>query len=213
MAIVQATISAHPTSYDTVNISYYQLSSSYPISNAYADSDSTTYAQVSFTRGAQAETYVYLKFDFSAIPEGATIKSVSAKGKGGSTVTNSSIVKTRQMQLATGTTLKGTALTISNSYSEQTFTNVGSWTRAELQDARIRFYTQRNNTNPTTTYNIRMYGATMTVTYEYDDTPPVVMPVRVKQNGAWVTPTKILAKQNGVWQEGAIKAKDGGTWK
>lgn len=38
--------------------------------------------------------------------------------------------------------------------------------------------------------------------------------VRVKQNGSWVTPTKILVKSNGSWVEArSIKVKDNGTWK
>lgn len=166
----QGTISAHPTSYDTTNYSYASISSSYPMSNAYTDSSSTTYAQVSWKTGSSAETYVYLKFDFSAIPEGATIKSVSASAKGYVNTTNSSRVTTRQMQLAAGTTLKGAALTLSTSTSAQTFSSVGTWTRAELLTAGVRFYVKRGTSNTTSTYQLRMYGATMTVDYEYQET-------------------------------------------
>lgn len=210
MATIQATISAHPTSYDTTNISYYSLNSSYPISNAYADSDSTTYGQLNWTRGGLAETFIYLKFDFSSIPYGATIISVSAKGKGYAGATSTSIVSTRQMQLATGTTLKGSALTLANSATEQTFTDVGKWTREELLDAGIRFYIRRSTSYTSNNYGLRMYGATMTVTYEYD-APDI--PVRVKQTGSWVTPKKIFVKQSGTWSEASgIKAKSGGSW-
>lgn len=38
--------------------------------------------------------------------------------------------------------------------------------------------------------------------------------VRVKQNGSWVTPTKILVKNNGSWVEASkLLVKDNGTWK
>ena len=40
-----------------------------------------------------------------------------------------------------------------------------------------------------------------------------VSPVRVKQNGSWVTAQKVLVKQNGSWVIGAVKVKDSGTWK
>ena len=166
----QESISAHPTSYDTTHYSYASVSSSYPITNAYTDSSSTTYAQVSWKTGSGAETYVYLKFNFSAIPSNATIKSVTAKAKGYVNTTNSSRVTTRQMQLATGTTLKGSALTISNSTSEQTFSSVGTWTRAELLDAGVRYYVKRGTSNTSSNYSLRMYGATMTVTYEWQET-------------------------------------------
>ncbi len=166
----ETTISAHPTSYDTSHYSYASISSSYPIGNAYTDSDSTSYCQVSWKTGSSAETYVYLKFDLSKIPNDATIKTVTAKAKGYVNTTNSSRVTTRQMQLATGTTLKGSALTLSNSTSEQTFSNVGTWTVTELHDARIRYYVKRGTSNTSSTYQMRMYGATITVTYEWQET-------------------------------------------
>lgn len=166
----EETISVHPVGYDQTHHSYASISSQYPMSNAYTDSSSTTYAQVSWKTGSNAETYVYLKFDFSSIPVDAIIKSVTAKAKGYVNTTSSSRVVTRQMQLASGTTLKGSALTISTSTSEQTFTNVGSWTRQELLDAGIRFYVKRGTSNTTSTYQLRLYGATMTVTYEYEET-------------------------------------------
>lgn len=166
----QETISQHPTSYDTSHYSYASISSSYPITNAYTNSSSTSYCQVNWKTGTNAETYVYLKFDLSAIPNDATIKTVTAKAKGYVNTTNSSRVTTRQMQLATGTTLKGSALTLSTSTTEQTFSSVGTWTRSELQDARIRYYVKRGSSNTSSTYNLRMYGATITVTYEWQET-------------------------------------------
>lgn len=166
----EGSISAHPTSYDTAHYSYASVNASYPISNAYHDSSNTTYAQINWTTGSSAETYVYLKFDFSAIPEGATIMGVTAKAKGYVNTTNSSRVTTRQMQLAAGTTLKGSALTLSTSTTEQTFSSVGTWTRAELLTAGVRFYVKRGTSNTTSNYQLRMYGATMTVTYEYQET-------------------------------------------
>lgn len=168
--IQNGSITAHPSSYDTTHHSYASISSSYPITQAYTDSNSTTYAQVNWKTGSNAETYVYLKFDLSAIPEGATITSVSAKAKGYVNTTNSSRVTTRQMQLATGTTLKGSALTISNSTSAQTFSNVGTWTRAELLDAGVRFYVRRGTSNTSSTYQLRLYGADITVEYTYEET-------------------------------------------
>lgn len=166
----QGTASAHPTSYDSTNRSYASVSSSYPLTNGQTDSNSTTYAQVSWKTGSGAETYVYYIFDFSDIPANATIKSVTAKAKAYVNTTNSSRVTTRQMQLCTGTTMKGSALTISTSTSEQTFSNTGTWTRAELQNARIRYYVKRGTSNTSSTYNLRMYGATVTVTYEWEET-------------------------------------------
>ena len=192
----QGTISAHPTSYDTTNYSYASISSSYPITNAYADSTNTSYCQVNWKTGSGAETYVYLRFDFSSIPVGATIKTVTAKAKGYVNTTNSSRVTSRQMQLATGTTLKGSALTISNSTSEQTFSSVGSWTRSELQSAGVRFYVKRGTSNTSSTYNLRLYGATMSVTYEYQETTYTITVSNSTSTSVTPTTQDVVAGQN-----------------
>lgn len=192
----EATISTHPTSYDTSHYSYASISSSYPMTNAYTDSSSTNYAQVSWETGSGAETYVYLKFDFSSIPSGATIKSVVAKAKAYVNTTNSSRVTTRQMQLAAGTTLKGTALTISNSTSEQTFSNVGTWTRAEILTAGVRFYVKRGTSNTSSTYQLRMYGATMTVTYEYQETTYTITVNNSSSATVTAVPSEVVQGEN-----------------
>lgn len=126
MAIKENTISQDPSSYDATHYSCASISSSYPITNAYTASNSTSYCQVNLKTGSQAETYIYLKFDFSEIPEGATIKTITAKAKGYISSTNTSRITSRQMQLATGTTLKGSALNMSTSQTEQTFSDVGT---------------------------------------------------------------------------------------
>ena len=169
MAITkQGSQASHPTSYDTSHYSYASINSSYPIENAYADSSSATYCQVNWKTGSNAESYIYLKFNFN-IPADATIKSITAKAKGYVNTTNSSRVTSRQMQLCTGTTLKGSALTMSNSTTEQTFSSVGSWTVNEIANAGIRYYVKRGTSNTSSNYNFRMYGATMTVTYEWQE--------------------------------------------
>lgn len=210
----EATIQAHPTSHDTTHISYQSVSSSYPLSNGYTDSNSTNYAQVNWKTGSGAETYLYYKFDFSAIPVGATIKSVTAKAKAYVNTTNSSRVTTRQMQLATGTTLKGSALTISNSTSEQTFSNVGSWTRAELQDAAIRFYVKRGTSNTSSTYNLRIYGATMTVTYEWQETTYTITVSNSTSASVVADPAEVLQGESSTIKANTlsnITIKDNGT--
>ena len=65
MAIVQQTITAYPTSYDTAHAAYRSVSSSYPLSNGYTAASSTTYAQVNWVRGSAAETYLYYRFDYN----------------------------------------------------------------------------------------------------------------------------------------------------
>lgn len=208
MAKVQGSIVVYPSSYDADH-AYYSVSN---ITRAYNPATNTSnYAQINLTRGSGAITYIYLKFDTSAIPENATILSVSCQARMRISTATASYVATRQIQMFSGTTAMGDPTTVPNSNTTLTLTP-GTWSRSEIEDARIRLYAVRGTSNTSTSYSFVFYGATLTVTYEYDDAPP--MPIRVKQNGVWVTPTKLLVKQNGAWSEASqILAKDGGEWK
>ena len=157
---IQDTIEAHPSGI-LDDHSYASISNT---TNAYHPSSNTSYAQIGLVTGSGATTYAYFTFNFSDIPEGATINSVSCTAKAYINTTNSSRITSRQIQLYSGTTAKGSAYTISNSTSAFTMTP-GSWTRAELQNARIRLYAVRGTSNTTSNYYLRFYGATFTVSY------------------------------------------------
>jgi hypothetical protein len=106
---------------------------------------------------------VYYKFDTSSIPDGAEIVSVSCKAKATASG-NATTTPVKQIQMATGTTLKGSPSTIPSSASNAERTlDVGDWTLAELRDARIRPYAKTGNT--TSNYNLDFYGATLTIKY------------------------------------------------
>lgn len=157
---IQDTITAHPTNVAD-DYAYASISGT---TRGYTDASSTTYATINLTTGSGATTYIYFTFDFSDIPAGATIDSVSCSAKAYINTTNSSRITTRQIQLYSGTTAKGSASTISNSTTAFTMT-AGSWTRNELQNARIRLYGVRGTSNTTSGYYFRFYGATFTVNY------------------------------------------------
>lgn len=169
--IVQKTFAGHPVAQGSY--SYSSVSSSYPISNALADSTSTNYAYITCTTGSRAESYSFFKFDCSSIPATATIKSVGCKAKG--RVSSTSYISTRQIQLfyKDKGTAKGSATNMSTSTSELTLT-AGTWTRAELDDCYIRFYGQRGTSNTTRAAYLYIYGATLTVEYEYDEITYIV---------------------------------------
>ena len=162
---IQDTITAHPTNVASDH-AYASISNT---SNGYAGSSNTTYATINLTTGSGATTYIYFTFDFSEIPAGATIDSVSCSAKAYINTTNSSRITTRQIQLYSGTTAKGSAHTISNSTTEFSMTT-GTWTRDELQNARIRLYGVRGTSNTSSTYYFRFYGATFTVNYSVNGT-------------------------------------------
>ena len=163
---VTETITSNPVSYNTTDYSYASVSN---MERAYNPSSNTTYATINLTTGQDAETWVYFNFDFSDIPEGATIDSVSCSTKAYINTTNSSRITSRTCQLYAGSTAKGSASTISNSTTAFNMT-CGSWTRAELLTARLRLYAKRGSSNTTSTYNLRLYGATFTVTYSINGT-------------------------------------------
>ena len=162
---IQDTITAHPTGVASDH-AYASVSNT---TNGYTESSSTTYATINLTTGSGATTYIYFTFDFSDIPVGATIDSVSCSAKAYINTTNSSRITTRQIQLYSGTTAKGSASTISTSTTAFTMTT-GTWTRDELLNARIRLYGVRGTSNTTSTYYFRFYGATFTVNYSVNGT-------------------------------------------
>ena len=115
-------------------------------------------------RGASAETWFYYHFDTSSIPNNAQINSIACKSKcyaaGGSAA-----VPTKWMCFFSGTTQKGSTYSLSTSTSERTLT-LQSLTLAELRDARIKVYTRRGtSSNVNSNYDVRFYGATLTVKY------------------------------------------------
>ena len=161
---IQDTLTLHPTSFDDDRSSYASANSSYPYTNGFTDASSTTYAQFNITTGSGANTYLYFYFNTSEIPSGATISSVTCSAKAYINTTNSSRITTRQIQLCSGTAVKGSASTISNSTSAFTMTP-GTWTYSELQNIGIRIHIQRGTSNTTSTYYVRFYGATLNITY------------------------------------------------
>lgn len=162
---ISDTITVHPTGVADDH-AYASVSS---ITNGYAESSNTNYATINLTTGQNATTYIYFTFDFSSIPASATIDSVSCTAKAYINTTNSSRITTRQIQLYSGTTAKGSASTVSNSTTAFSMTT-GTWTRNELQNARIRLYGVRGTSNTTSGYYFRFYGATFTVNYSVNGT-------------------------------------------
>ncbi len=167
--VIEDTITAYPSGV----LSDHAYASISGTENAYNPSSNTTYATINLTTGSNAVTYVYFTFDFSKIPAGSTINSISCSAKTYINTTNSSRITTRQAQLYSGSTAKGSASTISNSTTEHSMTP-GTWTRDELQDASLRIYVQRGTSNTSSTYYVRVYGATFTVEYTFNGVAYVI---------------------------------------
>jgi hypothetical protein len=161
--VVEQIFTANPFSYipKATDGSWYSLSNP---SNAYKDADTTGYAQIALTRGANAETWIYWLFDTTQLPANANIISVECEAKLYCGDTSASVIAYRQAQLYSGTTPKGSSVLIPQPAAVQTIDG-GSWTRAELDDVRLRLRGIRGDTSTTTTKSFRFYGATLTIKY------------------------------------------------
>ena len=152
-------------------------------------------------------------FDFSSIPPGSTINSVTVQCYGATESTSESTAHS-EITLYSGTTLKSTSQKFtSTSNSTITISSPGTWTRDELQSAKLRFVVGY--------YGGHIFGITWTVsytppkyyTYSYtvsgDATIAVVIgggggstpKIYVKINGTWTQFSKIYKKVNGSWVE------------
>ena len=155
-----------PSSLDTTNSNYPgTYYSTNVLENAFTDASSSTRWAPYTNTGSRAATTIYLNFDCSSIPAAATINSVTCSVKCGTQGTN--YYGTRTVQMATGTTTKGSATTMSGSNSSpQTHSlTVGTWTASEIRNAKLKFYVVRGTSNTSTDATFSIYGATLTVDY------------------------------------------------
>ena len=156
---INETLTFNPSAYDSGT---FTTGTQYPTSNGLTNTSSTSYARFTVSTTRQ---YCIYSFNVTGIPSNATITSVSCSVKAYATNTN---VTTRTVQLYSGTTAMGSAYTLPTSNSTFTITNPGTWTLAQLGNAKIRFTGQRSSGN--NTYYIRFYGANLSVTYSIQGT-------------------------------------------
>ena len=158
-----ASVTLIPSGY--TGLTNMSIDSGYPIDRAYTDATSTTYAR--FNINASSTGTVYFTFDTSSIPDGATISSVTARGK--ARVSSTTRVTNTVMQLYSNTTAKGSNRTFaSTTASTQTIT-AGTWTLTELRNLRLRVGGTASSS--TSSKRIDFYGADVTVTYTASSVP------------------------------------------
>ena len=136
------------------------IDSGNPITNAYTNADSTSYARLNLTQSRTAE--IYLTFDASAIPAGATITSVTARGK--ARVSSTTRVTNTSMQLYAGTTVKGSGTAFGSTTASTRALSPGTgWTRSDLTGLRLRVAGTASSSS--SSRRIDFYGADVTVEY------------------------------------------------
>ena len=207
---VTGSTSVNPSSLDSTNSVYESATN---IDRGYTDVSSTNYAQFYLTTGIGSETWIYYVFSSPNIPSGATITSISCQVK--ASISNISALGTKQMQMYTGTTAKGTAVQFTST-SVDTFTldqSVSNWTISQLNNARIVIKASRSNVQPSTSYYIRFYGATLTINYTVNETGYAVTAQSTIPNtkGVIVSPEyqAIFASDTSTLQDITITNKDG----
>jgi len=127
------------------------------------------YSYMTLALGSNAESYYEWGFDLSEIPRGSVINSVSCQARCLITQSGASYITTRKVQLYTGEgTAKGTGTTITGLHATPRTLDCGSWTREELDTCRIRFTAIRATGNTGTSIQVRVFGADLTVGYEFN---------------------------------------------
>lgn len=200
---------------------------SYAVGHTAESPGSTSTSENTYVKdgGSNVATgWAIYSFDFSSIPAFATITSVTVKCYGAAEDTTYNDTRMAEVSVYSGNTLKGAASHFtSKTNSILTISNVGTWTRAELQDAKLHFKVAY--------YGGRMYGCTWTVTYTVDGYEYVITNVAAdhaivvassgggttrilyKTGGSWAAASKVYKKVNGSWvqQSNLAQVFDGNT--
>ena len=157
------TFNGIPTSYDSAN-SHYDSTYEGSTSDGLAGHTSTSRICAYVAQTAYADAQLTYNFDCSEIPANAIIDSVTCVAAA-ACYSNGQYFDTRSLQLYSGTTAKGTAVTITGTGNTRTEHNIdgGSWTRSELNSAKIVVYIKRGT--DTTQASFSFWGATLTVVY------------------------------------------------
>lgn len=168
--LITETVVLHVSGYIDKSVDGAWQSISNP-SNAYTTADDSDYSQVALTRGKNAYTYIYWTFDTSSIPANATIDSISCMAKLYVTNLNASYVQSAGAKMCSGTTEKTDSVLVNTTTARRTFT-MGTWTRSDLNDVRLKMYATRSTGNTSSSYYLRLYGANLTITYTYTPSNP-----------------------------------------
>lgn len=157
-----------PTGY--TNTGNYAFTSN-TVTNAYTDADSTNYNQMTLARNNRNTRQSQLYYEFgtsliSQIPNNATINSVAANVK--YYVSSTQYVTAVSIRLYSNTTAKGSAVTNRPTSATKYSITTGSWTRSELQNARL--YVSATHSASNTAAYLYFYGADLTINYTVNDT-------------------------------------------
>lgn len=149
---ISKTADSYTTSGSASNSTYF----SYPV--GYTAESPHTYSSNIYASSNGSTAYAIYSFDFSDIPSNATITSIEVKCSGRRENASVSSNYKAMIGLYSGTTLKSTEQEFTSTSDQViTISSPGTWTRTELQSAKLRFTVAY--------YGGRLYGITWNVTY------------------------------------------------
>lgn len=199
-----------PTSLDTSLSQYNSINSSYPLSNILGkDETNSKFTRFNMTTGSLAYTYVFLMFDFSAIPENATINRVSCSCKCRASSSSPIVAGNNDIALCENSDVivrSSSTQTFYTSASTETISSV-EITRAQLKNLRFRLLGARGSLGTSRTHYLDLYGVSITVEYTTQD--QVEMQFNI--NGTWLNVAESYVKSdNDIWvkQEDFTKVFD-----
>lgn len=199
-----------PTSLDTNLSSYDSINSAYPLHNILGkDETNTTFTRFYMTTGTLAYTYVFLMFDFSTIPENATINRVSCSCKCKCSNSSAFVAGNNDIALCENSDVivkSRSTQTFSTSASTETISSV-EITRAQLNNLRFRLLGARGSLGVNRTHYLDLYGVSITVEYTTQDQ----VEMQFNANGTWSNVTEAYVKfDDGIWirQEDFTKVFD-----
>ena len=154
MAVVQKEVYSYPTAYTTsgrINGTGYK--------NAVGKgADTSAVSGNDYSNGGSSST-AHIDYDFEFdIPDDAEIVSVECQVKGHAENTSRS---TANLQLYAGSTAKGSVSKFTSTSAQTVTLTTGTWTRSEVDNMKLRFTIGY--------YGGLVNGATVTITYSYDD--------------------------------------------
>lgn len=190
-----------PISLDTNLSSYDSINSVYPLHNILGkDETNSTFTRFNMNTGVMAYTYVFLVFDFSSIPENATIKRVSCSCTCKSSNSSAVVAGNNDIALCENSNVivrSSSTKTFGTSASTETISSV-EITRAQLNNLRFRLLGVRGSIGVTRTQYLDLYGVSITVEYTTQDQVEMQFSV----NGTWLNVTEAYVKSDdGIWMK------------
>lgn len=199
MAIVQKTVTSYPTAYattGTINGTKYK--------NAIGKgADTSAVSGNDYSNGGSSSTAtIDYSFEFD-IPDEADIISVACQVKGHAENTSRS---TANLQLYAGSTAKGSVSKFTSTSAQTVTLTTGTWTRAEVDQMKLRFTIGY--------YGGLVNGATVTVTYSYNDVTYTITVDNSTSVNVTANPTEVSPNHSSAIKADSIAGltiKDNGT--